>query len=89
MIVAGLVLVSGDAVQAFGPEQRPPIATGEIVTLISGYPVPEAPPPRSSFGAALGLLVMNLPAWLVLGIGGFVLCRACRPRRRRYRLRPG
>lgn len=88
LVGLAIVLASGEAVLALGPGAHPGIVTGELVTLFSGLSSPEQllQPPTLR---ALGLVFLNLPAWLVIGLLGVALCRTCRRRPRRFRFRPG
>ncbi len=88
LVAAAVLLASADAVMALGlGDDTAGIATGEMVTLLSGYEVPHAAGARRPIMQALGLLVLDLPAWTVLGGIGVLLCWACRRRPKRFRFR--
>lgn len=88
LLAFAAILASADAVMALGPGEHMSIATGEMLTLLSGHPEPEGLIGGVPYVHALGRILMNLPAWVVIAPTGAVLCWACRRRPRRFRFRP-
>lgn len=87
LVAVALLLASGEAVMALGlGDDAAGIATGEVVTLLSGYEVPEPPTIRQPAVWALGL-VLQMPAWAVIGPAGILLCWTFRRRPKRFRFR--
>ncbi len=76
LLALALLMASADAVLALGPVDCPSIATGEVVTLLTGA-VPDS-------AQTLGGALLRLPVWVVAGIAGTGLCAACRRRSRRH-----
>ncbi len=89
LLAVAVVLASGDVVLAFGPGEHAGIATGEVVTLLSGHPTPEGLIPGIAGLRALISFLLELPAWAVIGPIGAAICWLCRRRPKRYRFRPG
>jgi len=85
--LAGLsvIMASADAVMALGPADYAGIITADVVTLLSGA----APDPAAdgvSTLAALFATVLDLPAWVVVGLLGITMSVVCRKRPRTRRL---
>ncbi|MGB0696441.1 MAG: hypothetical protein ACPGOY_12390 [Rhodospirillaceae bacterium] len=94
-ICVAILIASGEAVLALGTGTYDGLATREVWILLSGTPDAPALPLESETVQSLGLatiwqMMMELPAWAVIGPFGFILVLLCRPRRRpqySYRLR--
>lgn len=88
LVAAALLMASGDVVMALGlGDEAAGIATGEVVTLLSGYQVPDASGARLPLLQWLGLMLLQTPAWTVLGPAGVLLAWLCRRRPKRFRFR--
>lgn len=80
-----VIMASADAVLALGPAEYAGIITADVVTLLAGAPLDPANDGRSMI-AALQSMVLDLPAWMVVGTIGVSLSLACRKRPRPRRL---
>lgn len=89
LVAVAVLLASGDVVMALGPGDYTGIATGEVVTLLSGYEAPHGGGAHRPALQSAGVFLLDLPAWAVLGPAGVMLCWACRRRPRRFRFRHG
>ncbi len=85
LIGLSLLMASADAVMALGPGDYSGIAAGDLFTLLSGHP-PEATRPLSALDA-VGLMLMQWPAWAVVGPLGAALVLACRRRGKHHHRR--
>lgn len=85
LIAVTVVMASGDAVLALGPADYAGILTADVITLLVGA-APE-PTPEPSLFAALEAVIMDLPAWVVVGMAGTALLVASRKRNKRFRFR--
>lgn len=85
LIAVTVVMASGDAVLALGPADYAGILTADVITLLLGA-APE-PTPEQSLFAALEAVIMDLPAWVVVGMAGTALLVASRKRNKRFRFR--
>ena len=85
LIAVTVVMASGDAVLALGPADYAGILTADVITLLVGA-APE-PAPEPSLFAALEAVIMDLPAWVVVGMAGTALLVASRKRNKRFRFR--
>ncbi|AVM75289.1 hypothetical protein [Magnetospirillum gryphiswaldense] len=85
LIAVTVVMASGDAVLALGPADYAGILTADVITLLVGA-APE-PAPEQSLFAALEAVIMDLPAWVVVGMAGTALLVASRKRNKRFRFR--
>jgi ABC-type phosphate transport system permease subunit len=84
IVVLAVTLASADAVMALGPRDYVGLATGDLWTFILGQNPPEASR-ASHMDAIVGITLLHLPVWLVLGPVGLMLCILARRRhRRRY-----
>ena len=88
MVVLAIVMASAEAVMALGTGAHVGLATSEVWTLLMGRaPAAWFESNSNQILAALGTLVMSMPAWILFGVSGFMmvhLCRARRQRRRRF-----
>jgi hypothetical protein len=82
LVAIAIVMASADVVLALGLKTHAGIATGEVLTLLTGG-VPATGAAPSPFAAAEHLL-MRLPAWVVIGALGTGLLLICRRRRRHF-----
>lgn len=85
LIALTVIMASGDVVLALGPADYSGILTADVITLLVGA-APEAAPEPSLF-AGIEAMVMELPAWVVLGLVGTALLVASRKRNKRFRFR--
>lgn len=85
LIAVTVVMASGDVVLALGPADYSGILTADVITLLVGV-APEAAQPQSLL-ASVEATIMDLPAWVVMGILGTVTVIASRKRNKRYRFR--
>ncbi|WP_254432421.1 hypothetical protein [Magnetospirillum sp. SS-4] len=85
LIGLAVIMASADAVLALGPAEYAGILTADVVTLLAGH-APDAaagPSPLDSVTAA----ILDLPAWVAVGLTGISLSMACRKRQRRFAFR--
>lgn len=85
LIAVTVIMASGDAVLALGPADYAGILTADVITLLVGA-APE-PTPEQSLFAALEAVIMDLPAWVVVGMAGTAVLVASRKRNKRFRFR--
>ena len=85
LIAVTVIMASGDVVLALGPADYSGILTADVITLLVGA-APE-PAPEPSLIAAIESLIMDLPAWVILGLAGITLLIASRKRHKRFRFR--
>jgi hypothetical protein len=89
LLILAIVMASAEAVMALGTGAYSGLATADVWTLLVG------PTPLNSLEdspnwilSTASIIVMNMPAWIMFGISGFLfihLCRQRRQRRRRFR----
>ena len=85
LIALTVIMASGDVVLALGPADYSGILTADVISLLIGA-APE-PAPEQSLFATFETVVMELPAWVVLGLTGTALLVASRKRNKRFRFR--
>lgn len=85
LIAITVVMASGDVVLALGPADYSGILTADVITLLIGA-APE-PAPEQNLMAATEAVIMDLPAWVVVGVVGVALLVSCRKRNKRFRFR--
>ncbi|HTH15620.1 MAG TPA: hypothetical protein VL974_03125 [Magnetospirillum sp.] len=85
LIGLAVIMASADAVMALGPAEYAGIITADVVTLLTGGE-PEVSEGVSLL-ASIEAMLLDTPAWLVMGPMGTALLVACRKRARRYRFR--
>ena len=85
LIALTVIMASGDVVLALGPADYSGILTADVITLLIGA-APE-PAPEQSLLAAFEATVMELPAWVVVGLTGTALLVTSRKRNKRFRFR--
>ncbi len=83
LVAIAIVMASAEAVLAFGLKHHTGIATGEVVTLLTGG-VPASAGTHESLLANAEHLLMQMPAWVVIGALGTILLLICRRRHRRF-----
>jgi hypothetical protein len=83
LVVVATLMASGEAVMALGAASYPGLATSEVVTLLVGQPIAPSFTSAPDVLAALGVGLLAMPAWLVIGATGLVLTQVCRVRRSR------
>lgn len=86
-MILAILMASAEAVMALGMGAYDTLATVDLWTLLVGQ--------SPSFGgadgsaevlASMGTSVMQMPAWVVIGVVGFGLAHLCRKRRTRRRV---
>lgn len=81
MVLAAILMASGEAVMALGTGSYQGLATGDVWALLWGQ-TPNFL--EAGFSGDLwrfgGALLMALPAWAVLGPAGVILAHTCRRR---------
>lgn len=85
LIGLAVLMASADAVLALGPAEYAGIITADVLTLIAGH-APDTTDAGRSLSSTLTAAVLDMPAWIVVGLMGAGLSVACRTRqgRRRY-----
>ncbi|CAA7611412.1 conserved hypothetical protein [Candidatus Terasakiella magnetica] len=83
LIGLSVIMASADAVLALGPAEYASIVTGDVVTLLAGH----TPDTAGSSLAALQAAILDLPAWVAVGLMGLSLSVACRQRQRQRQRR--
>ncbi|KIL97475.1 ABC-type Fe3+-siderophore transport system permease component [Paramagnetospirillum magnetotacticum MS-1] len=84
LIGVAVIMASADAVLALGPAEYASIVTADVVTLISGHAPDTTDAGRSAF-SAFAATVLDMPAWIAVGLMGLGLSIACRQRQRQRR----
>lgn len=85
LIAVTVVMASADAVLALGPADYAGIITADVLTLLTGG-APEADGGRSWLAIVEGVL-LDLPAWMLVGGLGTAMLVGCRKRSKRHRFR--
>lgn len=86
LIAVAVIMASADAVMALSPAEYAGIVTADVVTLLTGG-APDAEVENVSTLAQMEGLLLQLPAWVMVGAMGLGLAVAARKRPRRYRFR--
>ena len=81
LIGLAVIMASADAVLALGPAEYAGIITADVVTLLAGHAVDTADSGRSMLDS-LQATILDLPAWIAVGLMGISLSVACRKRQR-------
>jgi hypothetical protein len=84
LIGLAVIMASADAVLALGPAEYASIVTADVVTLIAGH-TPDTTDAGRSAISTLAVAVLDMPAWIVVGIMGLSLSISCRKRQRQRR----
>jgi hypothetical protein len=84
LIGLAVIMASADAVLALGPAEYAGIITADVVTLIAGHAPDTSDAGRSLFSAVTATL-LDMPAWVAVGLMGLSLSVACRRRQRQRR----
>lgn len=87
VMVLAVLMASADAVMALGPAEYAGIITADVVTLLTGGE-PDLGDSRTVL-AMVESVLLDTPAWVVMGCLGTALLVACRKRVRRHRFRRG
>ncbi|MDX2145253.1 MAG: hypothetical protein SFV19_18000 [Rhodospirillaceae bacterium] len=91
MVIIAIVMASAEAVMALGASGHAGLVTADIVTLLVGQAPEFSSATWPDILSAVGLNIMAMPAWLVIGVIGLGLAHAFRTRnlrRRRSSIRP-
>jgi hypothetical protein len=87
LMILAILMASAEAVMALGMGAYDSLATVDLWTLLVGQsPTFNVANESVEMLALVGAGVMQMPAWVVLGIAGFVLTHVCRKRRARRRV---
>jgi hypothetical protein len=87
LVILAIIMASGEAVMALGTGAYTGLATSDIWTLLVGQSPEFANQTQSNqLLAAAGAGIMDMPAWLVMGVIGFTFAHVCRKRRARRRV---
>jgi hypothetical protein len=84
LIGVAVIMASADAVLALGPADYAGIVTADVVTLIAGH-TPDTTDAGRSALASLSAAVLDMPAWIAVGLMGLALSVSCRKRQRQRR----
>ena len=84
LIGLAVIMASADAVLALGPAEYAGIITADVVTLIAGHTPDTSDAGRSVF-STLTATLLDMPAWIAVGLMGLSLSVACRQRQRQRR----
>jgi hypothetical protein len=84
LLALAVVMASADAVMALSPADYAGIATADVVMLLTGG-MPEAS--GVALLPKLETMLLQLPAWVVIGAMATSLLLACRKRPRRWRFK--
>ncbi|RAU20633.1 hypothetical protein CU669_17540 [Paramagnetospirillum kuznetsovii] len=86
LIGVSVIMASADAVLALGPAEYAGIITADVVTLLAGH-TPDTADAGRSLMDGMAALILDLPAWIAVGLTGACLSVACRKRQRRHAFR--
>jgi hypothetical protein len=81
LIGLAVIMASADAVLALGPMEYAGIITADVVTLLAGH-APDTAESGLSLIDSIQATILDLPAWIAVGLMGVSLSVACRKRQR-------
>ncbi|TAN78710.1 MAG: hypothetical protein EPN20_00825 [Magnetospirillum sp.] len=81
LVGLAVIMASADAVLALGPAEYAGIITADVVTLLAGHTLDTAEAGRSLIDS-IQAMILDLPAWIAVGLMGVSLLAACRKRQR-------
>ena len=81
LIGIAVIMASADAVLALGPTEYAGIITADVVTLLAGH-TPDTAEASTSLMDSIQAMILDLPAWIAVGLMGVSLSVACRKRQR-------
>ena len=82
LVLLAIVMASAEAVMALGASAYSGLATADIWKLLVGQTPSFAVDADSlQLFAALGTGILQMPAWIVFGVFGFLIAHICRKRR--------
>ncbi|EPY03282.1 hypothetical protein K678_01526 [Magnetospirillum fulvum MGU-K5] len=81
LVGLAVIMASADAVMALGPADYVGLITADFVLLLAGHTPDTAETGRSLFDTVQAM-VLDLPAWVVVGTMGVTLSIVCRHRPR-------
>jgi hypothetical protein len=84
LIGLAVIMASADAVLALGPVDYAGIITADVVTLLAGHS-PDISVTGPSLIDAVQTAILDMPAWIAVGLMGVSLSVACRKRQRARR----
>jgi hypothetical protein len=84
LIGLAVIMASADVVLALGPAEYASIVTADVVTLIAGHAPDTTDAGRSALNG-LAATILDMPAWIAVGLMGLSLSVACRKRQRQRR----
>jgi hypothetical protein len=79
-----VIMASADAVLALGPAEYAGIVTADVVTLIAGH-APDTTDAGRTVLSTVAAVILDMPAWIAVGLMGVSLSVACRTRHRQRR----
>ena len=79
-----VIMASADAVLALGPAEYAGIITADVVTLIAGH-TPDTTDAGRTLLSSLMAILLDMPAWIAIGLIGLSLSVTCRKRQRQSR----
>ena len=88
LVIFAIVMASAEAVMALGTGTHAGLATADIWTLLVGRSPSDLSTGSGGVFGTASVVILAMPAWLVFGLSGILLahlCRARRPRRRRFK----
>lgn len=86
LIGLAVIMASADAVLALGPAEYAGIVTADVVTLLAGH-TPDTAEAGRSLMDSIAATILDLPAWIAVGLTGLGLSVSCRKRQRRHAFR--
>ena len=86
LVLMAIIMASAEAVMALGTGAYNGLATADIWTLLVGQTPSFAAFDSFQVLAALSAAIMATPAWIVIGLSGFLIAHVCRKRRARRRI---
>ncbi|WP_254434920.1 hypothetical protein [Magnetospirillum sp. UT-4] len=86
LIALTVVMASADAVLALGPADYSGIVTADLLTLLTGG-APDGTDVAPSLLATASGMLLDLPAWVMVGLAGTAMVVAFRKRNKRFRFR--
>ncbi|ARJ64706.1 hypothetical protein WV31_02975 [Magnetospirillum sp. ME-1] len=84
LVGLAVIMASADAVLALGPTEYASIVTADVVTLLAGH-APDTTDAGRSVLSGLAAAILDMPAWIAVGLMGLSLSVACRKRQRQRR----
>ena len=87
LVILAIVMASGEAVMALGRGAYNGLVTEDVWVLLVGQsPQFVNLSDSNRLLTAAGVGIMQMPAWVVIGVLGFIFAHLCRKRRDRRRI---